>query len=217
MKPKDEKPSSRKRLFGKMPQQPDHDSRHTQIQPAAPSPLKNGEQPDPRNGAGAQRLHRRGFFSFLKSKSKDQNSGDSNQVSGSDIATTEPEDQKKLDPWIRAYAKLRRDNSTKRLVQVYEKILAYRIDPSRFKGEKPENIPDPFDGLDDEARIKKLSEMLQPVLKKYQEEKWWKTAAEGADEIISNIGTAVGTALAAYPPAALAWSGICVAVPVSFS
>jgi hypothetical protein len=211
-KRKDEKPSRLKNFFIK-----NHGSVLTPIQSVAPSSLVDGQQADAGNGAGAQRPHRGTMFSFLKSKSKGQNGGGSNQAGGSNATPTESEDLKKLDPWSRAYAKMRSDHSTKKLVQIYEKILAYRIDPTKFDGQKPENIPDPFDGLSVEARIKKLSEMLQPVLEKYQEEKWWKTAAEGAEEVISKIGTGVGTALAAYPPAAFAWSGICLAVPVSFS
>lgn len=212
-----EKPSTRKRRFGKKPQQSDHGSTLTQTQPATPSPLVNGQQADAGNGAGTQKSHRRGLLSLFKRKSKGQNGGDSNQADCSNTTPTESEDFKNLDPWSRAYANLRSDNSTKKLVQVYEKILAYRIDPSKFEGQKPEDIPDPFHGLSEEARIEKLSEMLQPVLEKYQKEEWWKTAAEGANEVISQIGNAVGTALAAYPPAAFAWSGICIAVPVSYS
>ena len=217
VKPKGEKPSTRKFRFGKKPQQPDHGSTLTQIRPAAPNPLVNGQQADAGNAVGTQTPHRGRFASFFKRKSKAQHGSDSKQPSCSDTTPTESEDLKKLDPWSRAYANLRSDNSTKELVQIYERILAYRTDPSKFEEKKPENIPDPLDGLSEEARIEKLSEMLQPVLAKFQEEKWWKTLAEGADEVISQIGTGVGTALAAYPPAAFAWSGICVAVPVNFS
>src|SRR2546430_847677 len=111
--PKDKKLSIRKR-FGKKPQQPDHDSTLTQIQPVAPSP-----QADAGNGVGTSRPHRRVLFSFLKPKPKGQNGGVSNQAGGSNTTPTESEDLKKLDPWSRAYAKLRNDGSTKRLVQIY--------------------------------------------------------------------------------------------------
>lgn len=211
-KRKDEKPSRLKKYFGKK-----GGSTLTQIRRVAPSSLVDGQRADAGNGTGAQRPSRGTVFSFRKSKPKGQNGGNSDQAGGSDGTPPESEDLKKLDPWSRAYAKMRSDRSTKELVQIYEKILAYRIDPTKFNRQKPEDIQDPFNDLSVEARIERLSEMLQSVLEKYQEEKWWKTAAEGAEDVISKIGTGVGTALAAYPPAAFAWSGICLAVPVSLA
>ena len=121
-----------------------------------------------------------------------------------------------LDPWSRAYAELKKHDSTKALVETCEKILTYRANKEGDKvvADIPLNAPNQFSTLSEAESVDKLSVILQPVLNSYQEETWWDTTLEGADMVISKIGKGVGDALQACQPAAFAWSAICLAVPV---
>ena len=132
------------------------------------------------------------MFSFRRKPkaniSKGSNSGET-PAGGQKTVPTGTDPDNKLDPWSRAYAELRNDNSTKKLIRTYEKILTYRANPSNpTDGEISEDTPNQFDALSEAEKVEKLSEILQPVLDKYQEEKWWKDVAEGADIVVSKSG-----------------------------
>src|SRR3569833_182141 len=132
-----------------------------------------------------------------------------------DAAGTTPVED--LDPWSRAYAELKRHDSTKDLVETCEKILTHRANPDNAAdSEIPLDTSNHFHSLTEAESVEKLSVILQPVLDKYRKETWWGKAAEGADMVISKIGKGVGDALQACQPAAFAWSAICLVVPVWF-
>jgi N-terminal domain of NWD NACHT-NTPase len=217
-KPKEGKPTLRERLFSQKVPQPDHGSAPSQPESSGSSanepPSDSGKK-----GASAQK-HHSGLFSFtsFKPKTKSSNGGNSSETPAGEqnTASTRTKPVNKLDPWSRAYTELRNHDSTKKLVMTYEKIFTYRVNPSNTLDELiPENTPNHFDTLSEAERVEKLTEILQPVLDKYQEEGWWKTAAEGADIVVSRIGKGVGDALQSCQPAAFAWSAICLLVPVS--
>jgi len=144
------------------------------------------------------------FGSKSKSKAKQPAAGTATLAEG-------------LDPWSRAYAELKKQDSTKGLVEICEKILTYRANEGddNVTGDILPNAPNQFGTLSEAESVDKLSVILLPVLNSYRKEIWWKTALEGADMVISNIGKGVGDALQACQPAAFAWSAICLTVPVS--
>ena len=213
------KPSLRTRLFGGSAPPPDHWL--TSGQPGASGRSANGPPSNlGKKGPGAEMHHRR-FFSFHHKPEANSSSGDKSRKTRDAEQNTGPTGtghNKNLDPWSCAYAELRNDDSTKKLVKTYEKILTYRANSSNpADGVISESNPNHFEGLSEAERVEKLSHTLQAVLDKHQEAKWWKDLAEGADMVVSKIRQGVGSALQSCPPAALGWSAICLLVPVSFS
>ena len=149
----------------------------------------------------------------LKSKSKPKKpagGGSTDPTAGTAIPAED------LDPWSQAYADLKKHDSTKALVETCEKILTFRatVGDGDITRKIPSNAPNLFSTLSEAEGVKKLSDVLQPVLNSYQKETWWGKAAEGTDAVISKIGKGVGDALQAFQPAAIAWSAICLTVPV---
>ena|SRR3569833_172468 len=208
--PKEKKPPLRERIFGPKAQRPSRPPAPVQPAPSGPSAVELSSDSDQKGNAAGTK-HRRGLRSIFSRPSKPN----TNSVNDADVGETRPAEQdEKLDPWSAAFVQLRKDNST--LVKTYEKILSHQASSSSPVGEEiPQNTPNRLDNLGDAEMVTELASMLQPVLDKYQREAWWKTAAEGADIVISEVGKGVGNALQSCPPAAIAWSAICLAVPVS--
>jgi hypothetical protein len=198
-------------LFGGKAPPPDHGL--TSGQPGASGRSANGPPSNlGKKGPGAE-IHHRRFFSFHHKPEANSSNGDKSEQNTGPTGTGH---DKNLDPWSCAYAELRNDDSTKKLVKTYEKILTYRANSSNpADGVISESNPNHFEGLSEAERVEKLSHTLQAVLDKYQEAKWWKDLAEGADMVVSKIRQGVGSALQSCPPAALGWSAICLLVPVS--
>ncbi|KAJ4859827.1 hypothetical protein T069G_04815 [Trichoderma breve] len=122
------------------------------------------------------------------------------------------------DPWIEAYEKLRNDEKEGKLVNAYEKILTNRatatISGTRYVDDVQADAPNQFEGLAEADRVDMMKATLSPVLEKAKQEKTWKNVALYADTLIANVGKGVGDALQAHPPAAMAWSGICLLLPI---
>jgi hypothetical protein len=176
-------------------------------EPAADAPSES--RPKKKKDGGGR------FFSLFGSKSKSKAKkpaagGSTDQAAGTATLA------EGLDPWSRAYAELKKQHSTKRLVETCEKILTYRAneEDDNVTGDILPNTPNQFSTLSEPESVDKLSVILQPVLNSYRKETWWGTALEGADTVISKIGKGVGEALQACQPAAFAWSAICLTVPV---
>ncbi|KAL6831989.1 hypothetical protein V8C40DRAFT_237626 [Trichoderma camerunense] len=122
------------------------------------------------------------------------------------------------DPWIEAYEKLRNDEKEGKLVNAYEKILTNRatatISGTRYVDDVQADAPNQFEGLTEADRVDMMKATLSPVLERAKQEKTWKNVALYADTLIVNVGKGVGDALQAHPPAAMAWSGICLLLPI---
>ncbi|KAL5085222.1 hypothetical protein Trisim1_010786 [Trichoderma cf. simile WF8] len=123
------------------------------------------------------------------------------------------------DPWIEAYEKLRNDEKEGKLVNAYEKILTNRatatISGTHYaEGDIQADAPNQFEGLTEADRVDMMKATLSPVLERAKQEKTWKNIALYADTLIKNVGKGVGDALQAHPPAAMAWSGICLLLPI---
>lgn len=124
------------------------------------------------------------------------------------------------DPWIEAYEKLRKDEKEGKLVNAYEKILTNRATATISGTQYAEDdiqtdALNQFEGLTEADRVDMMKATLSPVLERAKQEKTWKNIALYADTLIKNVGKGVGDALQAHPPAAMAWSGICLLLPVS--
>ncbi|QYS99664.1 NACHT_N domain-containing protein [Trichoderma simmonsii] len=122
------------------------------------------------------------------------------------------------DPWIEAYEKLRDDEKEGKLVNAYEKILTNRatatISGTGYVDDVQADAPNQFEGLTEADRVDMMKATLSPVLERAKQEKTWKNVALYADTLIANVGKGVGDALQAHPPAAMAWSGICLLLPI---
>ncbi|PNP47985.1 hypothetical protein THARTR1_10404 [Trichoderma harzianum] len=123
------------------------------------------------------------------------------------------------DPWIEAYEKLRNDEKAGKLVNAYEKILTHRATTKNTGTRYAEDdvqadAPNQFEGLTEADRVDMMKATLSSVLERAKQEKTWKNVALYADTLIANVGKGVGDALQAHPPAAMAWSGICLLLPI---
>ncbi|KAL6793024.1 hypothetical protein J3E68DRAFT_451469 [Trichoderma sp. SZMC 28012] len=123
------------------------------------------------------------------------------------------------DPWIEAYEKLRNGEKEGKLVNAYEKILTNRatatISGTQYaEGDIQVDAPNRFEGLTEADRVDMMKATLSPVLERAKQEKTWKNIALYADTLITNVGKGVGDALQAHPPVAMAWSGICLLLPI---
>lgn len=126
------------------------------------------------------------------------------------------------DPWIEAYEKLRNDEKDGKLVGAYEKILTHRATIKETGTHYTDDDvqvdgPNQFEGLTEADRVDMMKTTLSPVLERAREEKTWKNVALYANTLIAKISKGVGDVLQAHPPAAMAWSGICLLLSVSAS
>ncbi|KAK4077832.1 uncharacterized protein Triagg1_3526 [Trichoderma aggressivum f. europaeum] len=123
------------------------------------------------------------------------------------------------DPWIEAYEKLRNDEKEGKLVNAYEKILTHRATVKNMGTRYAEDdiradAPNQFEGLTEAGRVDMMKATLSPVLERAKQEKAWKNVALYAETLITTVGKGVGDTLQAHPPAAMAWSGICLLLPI---
>ncbi|KAH8693746.1 hypothetical protein BGW36DRAFT_429779 [Talaromyces proteolyticus] len=117
--------------------------------------------------------------------------------------------------WNRAYESLKSGGDTSKLVTAYEKILT-----SVFQNESEASVvllsddaPNMF-ACDDDTRMTNMGEVTRIALARVRRHNTVNYAISQATEFTKIIQDAVGTMLSGYPPAALAWSGICVILPV---
>jgi N-terminal domain of NWD NACHT-NTPase len=177
-------------------------------QPAPQQPSAAASSSRPAGGAaggvGRDGKHKdRKFFWFLSRKKKDdQPSGDSN-------GTTPGSEE--LDPWSQAYENLRRHEPG--VVQAYEQILTSRS-TSAADDVIPADAPNKFEGLSAKDRMERMTWVLNPILQATKKDKTLVDAALLVDKFVTAIGNGVEDALENSPPLALAWSGICLLLPV---
>ncbi|KAL7937634.1 hypothetical protein V8C35DRAFT_277120 [Trichoderma chlorosporum] len=115
--------------------------------------------------------------------------------------------------WTHAYENLRFDSETAELVEAYEKILSNvnsENNVTRLSSESP-NVLGPLEGS---GRMARMGEITRTALAKARQNN---DANMNVQEVVNFLKTTqnvIGTMLAAYPPASMAWSGICAILPV---
>ncbi|KAK3389595.1 hypothetical protein B0H63DRAFT_464007 [Podospora didyma] len=112
------------------------------------------------------------------------------------------------DLWTNAYQSLKFDDETGKLVQAYEKLLTSLhkndIDVLGLSDDAP-NMLD----CDAAQRVARMQEMTKLSLEKAKRHTNVYQAVEQVGNFVEITSYAVSSMLAAYPPASLAWSGIC--------
>ncbi|KAJ6442946.1 hypothetical protein O9K51_04125 [Purpureocillium lavendulum] len=117
--------------------------------------------------------------------------------------------------WNRAYEQLKSGDDTAKLVTAYEKILTStfqdeREDPAVRLSDRSPNM---F-ACDDDTRMARMGEVARLTLARARRHDAVNLAVSQAIDFTKTIQNAVGAMLAAYPPAAIAWSGICAILPM---
>lgn len=115
------------------------------------------------------------------------------------------------DIWDQAYDSLREDDA--KLVDAYEKILSSRpsaID-SASEATEPQNTID----RTPEARREQMHKLIQDGLQKTNREAKIIQGIGEAAQFVLSANDMISTALQAVPQAALAWTGVCLALQVS--
>ncbi|KAJ5958912.1 uncharacterized protein N7479_006062 [Penicillium vulpinum] len=131
--------------------------------------------------------------------------------------------------WNRAYENLKCSETTAELVDVYEKILTASLQHgtssnsgTAVSGGQPDlaleitltnNAPNIF-ACDESQRMVHMRRVTQLALTRAERNANVNLAVSEALRVITAIQGVVGTMLSAYSPASLAWSGICVILPV---
>lgn len=121
------------------------------------------------------------------------------------------------DLWDRAYELLRHDASTRKLVENYERVLLSELGISH-------NLPGLSSNIEDYNREKQLSSLVSKKLQVVEEARWKFHVGDRTVEVkpeIDRIIKAVlfakdfiSSAVSSEPHAALAWTGVCVLLPV---
>jgi hypothetical protein len=129
--------------------------------------------------------------------------------------TGKPPDQTEANPWDQAYSTLSEKN--KDLVEAFEKILTHESSPTKRNEVIPWDTPNQFQDLTGAERTAKMKEILEPVLSKAEKREFWEELAVSAVEFTDKIKDHVKSAVEVCTPAAAAWAGICLLLPVSAS
>ncbi|KAF2669730.1 hypothetical protein BT63DRAFT_425404 [Microthyrium microscopicum] len=172
----------------------------------------NQEDGAPKSDGGHWKLLKKRF----KKRFKKSDSATTPQVQpDSENQTTEPEAEEipaaelSLRLWTGAYDGLKQKGEHSDLVEDYEIILTKFI-----KGDsalKKENI---FKDVDGTRRLQLMKQIVDKSQEKAKAHPRTEAVGETAGQIIEFASETVGGLLEAYPPAALAWSGICTLTPL---
>ena len=134
--------------------------------------------------------------------------------------------------WNHAYENLKSGKDTAKLVTIYEMILTsvfqnesgkkFRMLVSENQSDSAAEVPvvllsDDAPNMfacDEDTRMAHMGEVTRLALARARRHDAVNLAVSQAIEFTKTIQDVVGTMLSAYPPAAIAWSGICVVLPV---
>ncbi|EFX00600.1 nacht and wd40 domain containing protein [Grosmannia clavigera kw1407] len=134
--------------------------------------------------------------------------------------------------WTRAYDRLKSGEETATLVEAYEGVLFGIIrndtdlDDSEEGKEKDsvsistttpndaEKINNPLQTSGGSGRIDIMEQATRVALARAKKHKSVHEAVKDTAEFIKEIESTVSSMLTAYPPAAMAWSGICMILPI---
>lgn len=121
------------------------------------------------------------------------------------------------DLWDRAYRLLRDDKATEKLLKNYEQLLLSELKD----GHVFQNLPDNLEGFDNQ---KLLSALVSEKLRIMENERWKFQVGNATVEVKAQFDRVVkfvlfaqdivSSAVSSDPHAALAWTGVCVLLPV---
>ncbi|KAF2148220.1 hypothetical protein K461DRAFT_297653 [Myriangium duriaei CBS 260.36] len=181
--------------------------------------------------------HGHGFFGFFNKSEPDVSNDNSPTASGpkdsnddsrkSSPARDSPQiGQTKLDQaiqnsgdisnklWNGAYTNIQSGDAG--LVETYEVILTRQLQVEGAIASTTAQITNVFAGVTPEVRQAKMKAVTQTVLESAgsSADSYINKGALGAASAVTTLNSLVGGMLASYPPAALAWSGVCTILPM---
>jgi len=173
------------------------------------SQQKDHESPDPRSEAS------RNQHDFHRSRVAAKSLKTSTVAARPDaVPQADPQPQ---DLWDRAYRLLRDDKVTEKLLKNYEQILLSEVKD----GNTSQNLPDNLEGFD---KQKHLSALVAEQLQIMDNERWNFHVGNETVEVKAQFDRVVkfvlfakdfvSSAVSSDPHAALAWTGVCVLLPV---
>ena len=133
----------------------------------------------------------------------------SNLVSNPDGNTVEEDISTKL--WSVAYENMR-DGDKKELIITYEKVLTKVA--SDGKSLDVDEDPNQFENCDRQTRIILMRSTVDQIIEKTKEHSKARGYVIQGVTVFNEIKDIISSALTSYPPAALAFSGLCAALPV---
>src|SRR2546429_5271714 len=77
-------------------------------------------------------------------------------------------------------------------------------------------LPNVYHSAPPELRMTRMNEVVSKALEKAKRHAKAKDMVISAVDFVNKVDDLVGKTLDAYPPASLAWSGICASLPVSW-
>ncbi|KAK0621642.1 hypothetical protein B0T17DRAFT_298836 [Bombardia bombarda] len=120
------------------------------------------------------------------------------------------------DLWDDAYQNLKVARDTTNLVEVYEKILTSihtsGIDIVRLDSDAPNKLD-----CEPQERVVRMRDMTRVSLEKAKRHENVHQAVQQVSDFIQVTSKVVTAMLVAYPPASIAWSGICAVLPILIS
>jgi hypothetical protein len=116
--------------------------------------------------------------------------------------------------WDRAYNDLKREETD--LVDVYEKILSRQLQDGPGSA-VPESQPNTIAQNNSDTRRKQMTQLTQAGLDKIAREATVKEGLGVAVNVVLSARNIISSAIQAVPQAALAWTGICLALEVRLS
>jgi len=116
--------------------------------------------------------------------------------------------------WDRAYDDLKREETD--LVNAYEKILSRQLHDGPSSA-VPEYQPNTIVQDNSDARRRQMTQLIHAGLEKITREAKVKEGLGAAVNVALSARNVISAAIQAVPQAALAWTGICVALEVRLS
>jgi hypothetical protein len=125
------------------------------------------------------------------------------------------------DPWSVAYQQLKQENN--KLVEKFEMILRERLHlddqdivPEQSPSISPEKSDESQQKLEQSISINtgNMERIARMALDKAKKFECVENASAKAVEFLGRVQDIVAKSLVAYPPASIAWTGICILLPV---
>jgi len=115
--------------------------------------------------------------------------------------------------WDRAYDDLKKEETA--LVEAYEKILSRKLHGHGFSSPVDESEQNTIAQDDVDTRRSQMKQLVHTGLDKTAREAKVKDAVGVAMQVVLSANSLISAAIQAMPQAALAWTGVCVALEVS--
>ncbi|KAL6885998.1 WD40-repeat-containing domain protein [Trichoderma evansii] len=114
--------------------------------------------------------------------------------------------------WDQAYDELKENEAETALVQAYEKILSCHLDDRDLESDSDVNPENIIEQGNQGARRAQMKRLVTSGLVKIKRETKIKEGLNTGVQVIMSAKEVISSAIQAIPQAALAWSGVCVAL-----